>query len=62
MHLLGLAKKSNKKWAEMAINALKDLFLEGHLIEKRNDGTPAVKLYVFSRNPVIIHKKDSVTD
>jgi hypothetical protein len=32
MQLCGLAKKSNKKVAELAITALKNLFIQGHLM------------------------------
>ena len=59
MTLFGLTKKANKKWAEMAINALKDLFLEGYLIETKSDGTEKVKLHVFTKNPIIIYKHEN---
>jgi len=60
--LLGLTKKANKKWAEMAINALKDLFCEGYLIATRKDGTPVNMIYAFSKNPIIVQKLDQATE
>jgi hypothetical protein len=34
MQLTGLAKKSNKKVAELAITALKNLFIQGYLMDE----------------------------
>ena len=53
MQLLNLTKKSNRKMAEQAIGALKDLFINDFMIpEDRKDQ----KLSVFTRNPLILHK------
>jgi hypothetical protein len=60
--LFGLTKKTNKKWAEMAINALKDLFLEGHILERKKDGRLVKKLYVFSKHPLVLEKGAAMTD
>ena len=46
----------------MAINSLKDLFLEGHLLERRNDGKVITKLHVFSKHPLVMEKGDAMTD
>ena len=47
VQLLGLTKKHNRKQAEQAVTAFKDLFLQGHMF-KLNE-----KLHVFQKNPVI---------
>ena len=58
MQLLSLTKKSNRKMAEQAIGALKDLFTRDFMIpiEKKDQ-----KLSVFTRNPLILHKKYECT-
>ena len=59
MQLLGLAKKPNRKMAEQAVVAFKDLFVQGHLIGEEHQNQ---KLHVFTRNPVIIHKRAACSD
>jgi hypothetical protein len=44
--LINLSKKKNRKQGELAIGALKDLFVD-HLLEDDN------KLLAFSKNPII---------
>ena len=62
MTLIGMSKKANKKQAEYAIVALKDLFFDGWLVDLQNDGTVKNKLEVFTKNPVILEKRDNVND
>ena len=58
MQLLSLTKKSNRKMAEQAIGALKDLFINDFMVpEDKKDQ----KLSVFTRNPLILHKKHECT-
>ena len=45
MQLLGLAKKPNRKMAEQAVVAFKDLFVQGHLIGEEHQN---LKLHVFT--------------
>ena len=59
MQLLGLAKKPNRKMAEQAISAFKNLFANGFMILEEDKDK---KLSVFTRNPVIIHKRNTCTD
>ena len=56
MQLLGLAKKHNRKQAEQATTAFKDLFLQGYLFELQT------KLHVFQRNPVIMAKQTNCSE
>ena len=56
IQLLGLAKKHNRKQAEQAVTAFKDLFLQGHLFKLQT------KLHVFQKNPVIISKQDGCSE
>ena len=62
MQLVSMAKKANKKLAEYAIVAIKDLFTEGWLVDIQNDGTVKERLEVFSKNPVVIHKRANIDD
>jgi hypothetical protein len=62
MQLVSMAKKANKKLAEYAIVAIKDLFTEGWLVDVQNDGSIKERLEVFSKNPVIIHKRANIDD
>jgi len=64
MQLLGLAKKPNRKMAEQAISAFKNLFTNGYMISNTNrpEEDKDKKLSVFTRNPVIINKRNACTD
>ena len=62
MQLTGLAKKTNKKVAELGINALKNLIINGDLMgEVKADQLPT-RLFVFSKNPMVIEKRDKISD
>ena len=56
VQLLQLSKKHNRKQAEQAVTAFKDLFLQGYLFELQN------KLHVFQKNPVIMSKQNTCSD
>ena len=62
MQLVGMSKKANKKLAEYSIVALKDLYCQGWLVDIQNDGTIRDKLEVFSKNPVVVHKRADIND
>lgn len=48
LNLIGMAKKKNRKLAELAIESLKELFCDGDEAMLSNDK----KLYAFSKNPL----------
>ena len=50
--LINMGKKKNRKQAESAIGALRDLFTKNDLL--RNDRA----LYSFCKNPILLGKKD----
>ena len=56
VQLLGLTKKHNRKQAEQAVTAFKDLFLQGYLFKLQT------KLHVFQKNPVIMAKHEACSE
>jgi hypothetical protein len=56
MQLLSNAKKPNRKAAESAIFAIKNIFTQGS-IELQSQ-----KLHVFTKNPVILSKREGCTN
>ena len=56
VQLLGLTKKHNRKQAEQAVTAFKDLFIQGHLFKLQE------KLHVFQKNPIICAKQKDCSD
>lgn len=50
LNLIGMAKKKNRKLAELAIDSLKELFCDGDEALLSNDQ----KLFAFSKNPLTL--------
>jgi hypothetical protein len=59
LQLLSLAKKPNKKLAESAATALKDLFVQGYLTEPLGR---IQKLSIFQKNALLLTRREKCSE
>ena len=60
VQLLSLSKKPNKKLAESAVTAFKDLYIQGHLTRELGKGL--TKFNNFTRHPLVLTKREECSD